>query len=122
MLEQLLFGNLRLSDIPFDNPIIMGAGVFMALCALAVIGSLFYFKKWTYLWKEWIISVDHKKIGIMYLILAFVMLLRGFSDAIMMRLQQALAVGNSMGYLPPQHYDQIFTAHGVNMIFFVAMP
>lgn len=75
-----------------------------------------------YLWKEWFTSVDHKKIGVMYLIVAFVMLLRGFSDAIMMRTQQALAVGGSEGYLPPHHYDQIFTAHGVIMIFFVAMP
>ena len=71
-----------------------------------------YFKKWKYIWCEWITTVDHKKIGTMYVILALVMLLRGFSDAIMMRLQQAIAVGDSMGYLPPEHYNQIFTAHG----------
>lgn len=122
MLQQLLFGNLTLAAIPYHNPIIMGAGFFMGLIALAVIGALFYFKKWTYLWKEWITTVDHKKIGIMYIILAFVMLLRGFSDAVMMRLQQAIAVGHNLGYLPPEHYDQIFTAHGVIMIFFMAMP
>ncbi|MBS0422629.1 MAG: cytochrome o ubiquinol oxidase subunit I, partial [Proteobacteria bacterium] len=74
------------------------------------------------LWRDWITSIDHKKIGIMYIILGVVMLLRGFSDALMMRAQQALSFGDSMGYLPPHHYDQVFTAHGVIMIFFVAMP
>jgi len=122
MLEKMLFGNLTLQAIPYHNPIIMGAGSFMALVGLFVIGTLFYFTKWGWLWREWITSVDHKKIGIMYLVLAFVMLLRGFSDAIMMRLQQAMAVGQHVGYLPPEHYDQIFTAHGVIMIFFMAMP
>ncbi|MDF6772162.1 cbb3-type cytochrome c oxidase subunit I, partial [Escherichia coli] len=71
---------------------------------------------------EWITSVDHKKIGVMYCILAIVMLLRGFADAIMMRSQLAVASGGGAGYLPPEHYDQIFTAHGVIMIFFMAMP
>lgn len=122
MLSNIIFGNLTLDAIPYRNPIIMGAGSMMALVVLAVVGALFYFKKWKWLWSEWLTSVDHKKIGIMYLILAFVMLLRGFSDAIMMRLQQVLAVGHSMGYLPPEHYNQIFTAHGTIMIFFVAMP
>jgi cytochrome o ubiquinol oxidase subunit I len=91
---------------------------------LVVIGVLAWvtLKGWLpYLWREWITSVDHKRIGIMYILLAMVMLLRGFSDAIMMRSQQALAFG-SPGYLPPDHYDQIFSAHGTIMIFFVAMP
>ena len=74
-----------------------------------------------YLWREWITSVDHKRIGVMYVLLASVMLLRGFIDAIMMRSQQALAF-QLPGYLPPEHYDQIFSAHGTIMIFFVAMP
>ena len=74
-----------------------------------------------YLWDEWITSVDHKRIGVMYTLLAMVMLLRGFSDAIMMRMQQALAF-HSNGFLPPEHYNQIFSAHGTIMIFFVAMP
>ena len=79
-------------------------------------------KGWVpYLWREWITSVDHKRIGVMYVLLAVVMLLRGFVDAIMMRSQQALAF-QSQGYLPPEHYDQIFSAHGTMMIFFVAMP
>src|SRR5207302_3638668 len=75
-----------------------------------------------YLWREWITSVDHKRIGVMYMVLALLMLLRGFSDAIMMRAQQAVAAGGAQGYLPPEHFDQIFSAHGTIMIFFMAMP
>ena len=122
MQQNLFLGNLTLDAIPYHNPIIMGAGAFMGLIAVAVIGSLFYFKKWKYLWDEWLTSIDHKKIGTMYIILAFVMMLRGFADAIMMRIQQAMAVSPHMGYLPPEHFDQIFTAHGVIMIFFMAIP
>lgn len=122
MLEKLLFGNLTLEAIPLHNPIVMSAAMFMALIAVAVVGVLFYFKKWTYLWSEWITTVDHKKIGVMYIILSFVMLLRGFSDVLLMRVQQAVAAGGNLGYLPAEHYNQIFTAHGVIMIFFVAMP
>lgn len=116
-----MFGNLTLSALPHE-PIVIGAALFMATVLLSVVGLLTYFKRWRWLWTEWITSVDHKKIGVMYIILAFVMLLRGFSDAAMMRLQQVLSVGESAGFLPPEHYDQIFTAHGVIMIFFVAMP
>lgn len=123
MWQQILFGKLTWGAIPFDNPIIMGiAGGTTLILAIAVIGSLTYFKKWKYLWTDWITSIDHKKIGIMYIILAFVMLFRGFMDAIMMRLQQAMSYGHHMGYLPPDHFNQIFTAHGVVMIFFMAMP
>lgn len=95
---------------------------FIVLAGVAVLGGITYFKKWTYLWKEWIVTVDHKRIAAMYLIVALVMLFRGFSDAVMMRIQQALSSGASTGYLIPEHFDQIFTAHGVIMIFFVAMP
>ena len=77
---------------------------------------------WPYLWREWLTSVDHKRIGVMYIVLALLMLLRGFADAIMMRAQQAVAAGGAQGYLPPEHFDQIFSAHGTIMIFFVAMP
>jgi cytochrome o ubiquinol oxidase subunit 1 len=122
MLIDLLFGKLTLDAIPWHSPIIMGAGVFMALTAIIILGMITFYGKWVYLWDEWITSVDHKKIGIMYLILSGVMLLRGFSDVILMRGQQAVAAGNNLGYLPPEHYDQIFSAHGVIMIFFVAMP
>ncbi|HLB56369.1 MAG TPA: cytochrome o ubiquinol oxidase subunit I [Coxiellaceae bacterium] len=121
-LDHFLFGKLTLADIPYQNPIIMGAGGAMVLIALFVIGLITYYKKWHYLWHDWLTSIDHKKIGIMYIILSGVMLLRGFSDAIMMRSQQAMADGAHLGYLPPDHFDQIFTAHGVIMIFFVAMP
>ncbi len=122
MLEKLLLGNLSFDAIPLHNTIVMCTGVVVAIIGLVVIASIFYFKKWTYLWKEWICSIDHKRIGIMYIILAFVMMFRGFVDAILMRTQQAIAAGGHMGYLPPEHYDQIFTAHGVIMIFFMAMP
>ena len=116
-----MLGKLSLESIPHD-PIVLTTLVGAVLGGLGVVALITKFKLWGYLWKEWFTSVDHKKIGVMYLIVAFVMLLRGFSDAIMMRTQQALAVGGSEGYLPPHHYDQIFTAHGVIMIFFVAMP
>lgn len=122
MLEQLLLGKLSLDAIPFGEPLAIGAGLFVVIGLLGVVLLITVLHKWSYIWHEWITSVDHKKIGIMYLILSIVMLLRGFSDAILMRTQQAIAAGNSVGFLPPEHYDQIFTAHGVIMIFFVAMP
>ncbi len=116
-----LLGKLTWQAIPFDQPIPMVAS---GVVALVILGVLAYItlKGWLpYLWKEWITSVDHKRIGVMYVLLAMVMLLRGFSDAIMMRAQQAIAL-HSNGYLPPEHYDQVFSAHGTIMIFFVAMP
>jgi cytochrome o ubiquinol oxidase subunit 1 len=122
MLEHLIFGNLTLEAIPFHSAIIMGAGAAMVVVAVSVIFAITYYRKWSYIWYEWITSVDHKKIGIMYLLLSGLMILRGFSDAVLMRTQQAVAAGTNLGYLPPEHYDQIFSAHGVIMIFFVAMP
>ncbi len=116
-----MLGKLSWAAIPLDQPIPMIAS---GVVGLVIIGVLAWvtLKGWLpYLWREWITSVDHKHIGIMYILLAAVMLLRGFSDAIMMRSQQALAF-QSPGYLPPEHYNQIFTAHGTLMIFFVAMP
>src|SRR5438309_1559918 len=100
----------------------MGATAFMARVVVAVLGFITMKGAWLYLWREWLTSVDHKRIGVMYCILALVMLLRGFSDAIMMRAQQAVAAGAAQGYLPPEHFDQIFSAHGTIMIFFMAMP
>jgi cytochrome o ubiquinol oxidase subunit I len=117
-----MLGKLTLESLPLDQPIIMGAFGFMGLVAFSVLFVLTYFRRWQWLWTEWLTSVDHKKIGVMYIILALVMLLRGFSDAIMMRMQLALASGGAAGYLPPEHYDQIFSAHGTIMIFFMAMP
>jgi cytochrome o ubiquinol oxidase subunit I len=116
-----MLGKLTWADIPLDQPIplIAGVGAF-AIFGLVIIYVLL--KGWgPYLWSEWITSVDHKHIGVMYVFLAAVMLLRGFVDALMMRSQQALAF-QSPGYLPPDHYNQIFSAHGTLMIFFVVMP
>ncbi|MGY4105844.1 cytochrome o ubiquinol oxidase subunit I [Aeromonas encheleia] len=117
-----MFGKLTLDAIPYHEPIIMVTIAGIILGGLAIAGLITYFGKWEYLWKEWFTSVDHKRLGIMYLILGMVMLLRGFADAVMMRTQQVMASAGGEGILPPHHYDQIFTAHGVIMIFFVAMP
>jgi cytochrome o ubiquinol oxidase subunit I len=117
-----LLGKLDWSAVPFDQPIIVGA-VGVVVVAIVSILSWVTLKGYVpYLWREWLTSVDHKRIGVMYVVLALVMLLRGFADAIMMRTQQAIAVGGAQGYLPPEHFDQIFSAHGTIMIFFVAMP
>lgn len=121
-LTKLIFGRLTWEAIPYHEPILIATFAAVVLGGIAMLGALTYFRLWGYLWREWFTSIDHKKIGIMYIILALVMLLRGFADAIMMRIQQAWAFGDATGYLPPEHYDQIFTAHGVIMIFFVAMP
>ncbi len=102
--------------------IIFSMMAFIAIAGIAVVGGVTYFKKWGYLWNEWVITVDHKRIAKMYLFVALLMLFRGFVDAVMMRAQQAMASGDSYGYLIPEHFDQIFTAHGTIMIFFVAMP
>ncbi|HVI29273.1 cytochrome o ubiquinol oxidase subunit I [Hansschlegelia sp.] len=121
-LQQLIFGRLSLEAIPYHEPILVATFIAVAIGGAALVGGLTYYRLWGYLWKEWFTSVDHKKIGVMYIILAIVMLLRGFADAIMMRAQQAIAFGDANGYLPPHHFDQVFTAHGVIMIFFMAMP
>ena len=121
-LQKLVFGRLSLEDIPYHEPILQVTFAMVALGGLVVLGAITYYRFWGPLWRDWLTSVDHKKIGVMYIVLAFVMLLRGFADALMMRAQQAVAFGANEGYLPPHHYDQIFTAHGVIMIFFVAMP
>ncbi len=117
-----MLGKLSWSAIPFDQPIPMAASLFVTLGVFAVLGLATWKGWWPYLWREWLTSVDHKRIGVMYVLLALVMLLRGFIDAIMMRSQLAFAAGGAQGYLPPEHYDQIFSAHGTIMIFFVAMP
>jgi cytochrome o ubiquinol oxidase subunit I len=116
-----MFGKLTWSAIPFDQPIPLVAGGVVLVAILAVLVWVVVRGHLPYLWREWITSVDHKRIGVMYTLLASVMLLRGFSDAIMMRAQQAVAF-HSNGFLPPEHYNQIFSAHGTIMIFFVAMP
>src|SRR3954451_19293743 len=117
-----IFGRLTWGAIPFNQPI----PLITSLVVLIAVGAIDLWVTmkgwWPYLWNEYITSTDHKRIGVMYIVIALVMLVRGFSDAIMMRAHQYLAVGTSQGYLPPEHYNQIFSAHGTIMIFFVAMP
>lgn len=116
-----MLGRLSFADIPLDVPILVGTFLGVAIAGIAVLGLITYFGKWGYLWKEWLTSVDHKRLAVMYVVVALLALVRGFADAIMMRTQLALAYAGNPGYLPPHHYDQIFSAHGTIMIFFMAM-
>ncbi len=117
-----IFGRLGWESFPVHEPILLVTFAVVALGGIGIVGALTKYRLWGWLWREWFTTVDHKKIGIMYIILGIIMLLRGFADAVMMRLQQAMAFGASEGYLPPHHYDQVFSAHGTIMIFFVAIP
>jgi cytochrome o ubiquinol oxidase subunit 1 len=117
-----MLGRLSWDAIPFDQPIPLVTSIVMVCGIFAILALITVKGWWPYLWNEWITSVDHKRIGVMYMVLALVMLIRGFADAIMMRSQLALAAGHAAGFLPPEHYDQIFSAHGTIMIFFMAMP
>jgi cytochrome o ubiquinol oxidase subunit 1 len=121
-LAYAVFGRFNMDALPIHEPILVATFVVVAIAGVSILGALTYFRLWGYLWSEWFTSVDHKRIGVMYIFLGIVMLLRGFSDAILMRSQQAIAFGHNQGYLPAHHYDQVFSAHGVIMIFFVAMP
>ena len=121
-LTKFIFGRLTWNAIPYHDPILVATFAGVALGGLALLAAQTYYKVWGTLWRDWLTSIDHKKIGIMYCVLGLVMLLRGFSDALMMRAQQAMAFNGSEGFLPSHHYDQLFTVHGVIMIFFVAMP
>jgi len=118
--SSFLLGKLTLDSFKHD-PVQTGGVVIMMLVPLAVAGLLFYTKRWKWLWREWLTTTNHKKIGVMYIIVATVMLLRGGIDVIMMRVQQATSVGSSQGFLSANHFQQIFSAHGTIMIFFVAM-
>lgn len=115
-----MFGRLNLEALPQD-PITIGGAVMMVLLGATIVGLLTYFKKWRWLWDTWLTSLDPKKIGVMYIIVAAVMLLRGFADVMMMRAQQALAAGDNPGIVTSDTFQQVFTAHGSIMIFFVAM-
>ncbi len=115
-----MLGKLTWAAIPFNQPIPLVTSIVVIIVILSVLGLVTVKGWWPYLWRDWITSVDHKHIGVMYCFLGLVMLVRGFADAIMMRMQQAFAF-HSGGYLVPEHYDQIFSAHGTIMIFFVAM-
>jgi cytochrome o ubiquinol oxidase subunit I len=116
-----MLGKLTWDAIPWDQPIPLVAASVVGLVILGILTTVVVKGYMPYLWREWITSVDHKRVGVMYTLLGLVMLLRGFIDAIMMRSQQAVAF-HAGGYLPPEHFDQIFSAHGTIMIFFGAMP
>lgn len=120
MLFADLLGRLSWQALPHD-PITSGGALMVVLGGLGAVAAVTYFKKWTWLWKEWLTSLDHKRIGLMYVIVAMVMLLRGLADALMMRTQQATSVGDAHGILSSDHFQQVFSAHGTIMIFFVAM-
>ncbi|RDI39113.1 cbb3-type cytochrome c oxidase subunit I [Falsibacillus pallidus] len=101
------------------DPLIYGADVSIGLSMVAIFFVLTYFKKWGWLWREWLTTVDHKKIGIMYIIASLLMLFRGGVDALLMRAQLALP---NVHFLQSEHYNEIFTTHGTIMILFMAMP
>lgn len=125
-----LIGRLAWSQIPYHNPILAPLFVAVVIGAILVLGLITYYGKWTYLWKEWFTTVDHKKLGVMYIIIGLVMLFRGFIDGLMIRTQQAWAVGPHSsgvfgalhGYLTPFHFGQVYSAHGLIMILLAATP
>lgn len=118
-----MFGKLTMDSIPWEHPIPLAAFGFIIFIVFVVLATITFTRRWKWLWVNWLTTTDHKRIGVIYIIVALIMLLRGFADAIMMRSQMALAsTGDQIGYLPPEHYDQIFSAHGVIMIFFMATP
>jgi cytochrome o ubiquinol oxidase subunit 1 len=119
--RRTMLGKLTVDALPLYSWVALSGALVTVLGGLAVAAGLTWFRQWGNLWSQWLTSLDHKRIGIMYVTLAMVMLMRGFIDAIMMRSQQAVAL-NSDGYLPPEHFDQIFSSHGTIMIFFMAMP
>jgi cytochrome o ubiquinol oxidase subunit 1 len=116
----LIFGKLSWSAFP-QNPIAIGGAVFLVAGVFVVFILVTYFKLWKYFWSEWLTSLDPKRIGVMYLVVAAGMLVRGGIDALLMRAQQATSVGSSQGILSANHFQEIFSAHGSIMIFFVAM-
>jgi len=113
-------GRLSWQYLP-HGAIMWGGALSFVFGGLAVVALVTYLKRWKWLWKEWLTSLDAKKIGVMYLIISLIMLLRGLGDAALMRAQQATSVGDSHGILDPAHFQQIFSAHGSIMIFFVGM-
>lgn len=119
-LLEFIFGRLNFDALPQDM-ITQGGAASMVLGLLAIVAGMTYFKKWTWLWKNWLTSLDAKKIGVMYIAVAVIMLLRGIADVFMIRAQQALAHGEANGVLSSDTFQQVFTAHGTIMIFFVAM-
>jgi cytochrome o ubiquinol oxidase subunit 1 len=116
-----LLGRLDLNALPLYSKVATAAASLVLLVIIAALVLITVKRWWPYLWREWFTSLDHKRIGIMYVALSLIMLMRGIIEAVMMRTQQALAV-NSEGYLTPEHFSQMFSTHGTIMIFFMAMP
>src|SRR5438128_2071660 len=115
-----MFGRLTLEA--FHHETSQNVAVFgMLSMGLFLIALITYLKRWTWLWREWFTTVDHKRIGIMYIVVVVIMFAKGFADAMMMRLHQSMSVGESHGFLSSGHFQEIFSAHGTTMIFFVAM-
>lgn len=117
----MLLGRLDYNSLPFYSMVAFAGAAFTVLAGLAVVFALTYFRLWGWLWRNCLTSVDHKMLGVMYIVLAIVMLARGFIDGFMMRLQQLLSVSGH-GYLAGDHFQQIFSSHGTIMIIFMAMP
>jgi cytochrome o ubiquinol oxidase subunit 1 len=121
MNSSFILGKLTFEALPFYSAIAAGGAAVIVLGGLSVVALITWLGAWGTLWRDWLTTTDHKKIGIMYVVLALVMLLRGFVDALMMRAQQAIAM-NDPGYLSPDHFQQIFSSHGTIMVFFMGMP
>jgi cytochrome o ubiquinol oxidase subunit I len=132
-LMHFIFGRLGLHSLPFwsaiqhptlenivNDTIASGAAVLVILGVVVTVALITYYGKWRYLWTEWLTSVDHKRIGIMYIVIAFVMLARALIEAVLMRTQQAFGLGG--GFLSPEHFGELFSTHGTIMVFFMAMP
>ena len=117
-----MFGKLTLDALYHYDPIIVFANVIMVGTGVLVVALLTYYRKWGYLYREWFTTVDHKKIGVVYIVIALIFLLRGFIDAAMVRGQQATVGAGGEGYLSAAHFAELFTGHGTMMIFFMAMP
>lgn len=117
-----MFGRLNADQFQLHDPFILMATIGMPIVLIAVVVLLAYFKKWGYLWREWFTTVDHKKIGIMYILVGLGMMVRGVAEVIMMRAQQSIAAGDAQGFLAPDKYAELFSVHGTIMIIFVAMP
>jgi len=98
-----------------------GAVVGMLLAIIALAALVTYKRRWRWLWSEWLTTVDPKRLGVMYILVAITMLVRSGADVLLMRLQQATSVGSSQGVIPTSMFQQLFSAHGTIMIFFVAM-
>lgn len=115
-----MFGRLTLQA--FQHDLTQNIAVMMmTLTGIGLVALITYLKRWKWLWNEWITTVDHKKIGILYIVVVLLSFFKGFTDALMMRLQQALAAGGSQGFISSEHFQEVFSAHGTTMIFFVGM-